>query len=153
MHAENLELARKQLGEDHLYVLRIRVAQARLDTVNGNPARADAALVDLIARLRKQGPNGVAALAQAIVARGDALLAQRRTAEAIPLLTEGLHLRESYLWDQSWELAIARERLGEALGRNDPRGKELLHKALSVFESQLGPENRQTQRVRRLVGT
>jgi tetratricopeptide (TPR) repeat protein/predicted Ser/Thr protein kinase len=146
---DNLELGRKQLGEDNLFVLRIRLAQARLAIASGNPARADADLAALIPRLRKVGTTGLPALAQALVARGDSLLLQRRTADAVALLTEAVTLREKLLWDQSWELAEARERLGEALGVRDPRGKDLLAQALKVLATQLGAQHPQTLRARK----
>ncbi len=148
---ENLDLGRQQLGEDNLFVLRTQLAQARLDVAEGNAARADAALAALIPRLRKVGTAALPALAQSLVARGESLLLQQRAADAVPLLTEAVTLRESFLWDQSWELAEARERLGEALGTRDPHGQDLVTGATKVLESQLGAEHPQSVRARRAL--
>ena len=90
-------------------------------------------------------------LAQALVARGDALLAERRSGEAITVLTEAVQLREQLLWDESWELAEARALLGEALGSRDPRGRELLTGALAVLEAQVGADHPLSQRARRVL--
>jgi eukaryotic-like serine/threonine-protein kinase len=147
--AENLELGRKQLGEESLFVLRTQLEQARLAIESGEGVRSDPELAALIPRLRKVGGPGLPALTQALVARGDALLMQHRNAEAVPLFNEAVQLRKTFLWDQSWELAEARERLGETLGPDTPRGKELLSLALPVLTSQLGEQHTLTLRARR----
>ena len=147
--AENLELGRKQMGEENVFVLRTRLEQARLAVESGAAAGAERELVALIPRLRNLGAPGLPALTQALVAHGDSLLLQRRAEEAVPLLREAVQLRESFLWEQSWELAEARERLGEALGANTSRGKELLAQALAVLSAQLGEQHPLTLRARR----
>lgn len=149
--AENLELGRKQLGEENVFVLRTHLARSRLTLANGRPEQASAELDALIPRLRAAGVAALPALAQALVAQGEALLDQGRASAAVPLLTRAVQLREQLLWDQSWELAEARARLGEALGLQSARGRALLASALTVLESQLGPDNPQTQRVRRVL--
>jgi hypothetical protein len=147
--AESLELGRKQMGDANVFVLRTRLEQARLAVESGSAAGAELGLAALIPQLRNLGAPALPALTQALVARGDALLMQRRTAEAAPLLSEAVELRESFLWDQSWELAEARECLGEALGPNTSRGKQLLAQALTVLDTQLGRQHPLTLRARR----
>ena len=149
---ENFEMGRKQLGEQHVMVLRTSLEQARLAVENGDAARAEPALLALIPRLRKLGAPGLPALTQALVARGDALLSLNRPAEAVPLLDEAVRLRETFLWDQSWELAEARERLGEALGPATAAGKALLTRAAKVLASQLGEQHPFTLRAREALG-
>jgi tetratricopeptide (TPR) repeat protein len=148
---EDLQLARRQLGADSLHALRIRLAQARLVLAGGNAARADDDLRALVEPLRKIGPVARPFLAQVMVARGDALIAQSKMSEAVPILAEAVRMREHLLWDQSWELAEARARLGEALGTEDPHARQLLAQAVAVLESQLGPQHPQTIRARKLL--
>jgi non-specific serine/threonine protein kinase/serine/threonine-protein kinase len=146
--AENFELARKQLGEQSVFTLRTRLEQARLAIERGDYT-AERDLSEVIALLRKLGAPALSSLSLALVARGDALLLQKRAAEAVPVLTEAVKLRETFLWDQSWELADARERLGEALGTHTPRGKELVTQSLRVLIAELGDQHPLTQRARR----
>jgi non-specific serine/threonine protein kinase/serine/threonine-protein kinase len=146
--AENLELARKQLGEQNLFVLRTRLEQARLAVEHGDATQPERDLRALIPQLRKLGAAALPPLTQALVAQGDALLMQQRNAEAVPPLREAVQLREGFLWDQSWELAEARERLGEALGANTPAGRDLLTASLRVLVSQLGEQHPLTLRAR-----
>jgi eukaryotic-like serine/threonine-protein kinase len=148
---EDLQLARRQLGAESLHALRIRLAQARLVLAGGNAARADEDLRALIEPLRKIGVSARPFLAELMVARGDALIAQRKMTEAVPILAEAVRMREHLLWDQSWQLAEARARLGEALGTDDPHARQLLAQAVAVLESQLGPQNPQTLRARKLL--
>jgi len=148
---ENVELARKQLGEANVLVLRTRLEQARLAVERGEAQVAERDLAALIPQLRKLGAPGLPPLTQALVARGDALLLQQRNAEAVPVLQEAVRLRASYLWDQSWELAEARERLGEALGPTTPPGKGLLENSLRVLIAQLGEQHPLTLRTRRAL--
>jgi eukaryotic-like serine/threonine-protein kinase len=146
--AENLELARKQLGEQNLFVLRTRLEQARLAVDRGEATAPELDLAALIPQLRKLGAPALPSLAQALVARGEALVLQQRNAEAVPVLREAVQLRETFLWPQSWELAEARERLGAALGANTPAGKDLLEQALRALVSQLGEQHPLTLRAR-----
>ena len=149
---EALRFGGEKLGADNLSVLGVRLAQARLALMKGDVARASAEVAPLLDPLREIGTTGRPVLAQALVARGEALMADRKAGEAVPVLTEAVQIREALLWDQSWELAEARARLGEALGARDARGHELLTQALTVLESQLGAEHPQTLRARRALG-
>nr|WP_298720015.1 serine/threonine-protein kinase [uncultured Steroidobacter sp.] len=145
-------LARKQFGDEHFFAQRARLAKARL-TANQQPfEKASAELADVITKLRAGGPAAQLALGQALIAQGELLLQNGRAAEAAPVLEEALKLREQVMWEQSWELAEARARLGEALvASGKPEGKQLIEQALGTLHSQLGPEHPQTSRAKRAV--
>jgi non-specific serine/threonine protein kinase/serine/threonine-protein kinase len=114
---ENLTLARKQLGEENLAVLRTRLARARIEIHKGNSDAGKTELVTLLPLLRKQGKAGQLPLGQALMLLGDALLADGRPVEAIQPLNEALQLRQTLLWDRSPDVAEARDRLAEARRR------------------------------------
>ena len=104
--------------------------------------------------LRKAGQPGLAPMAHALLGAGEALLAQGRPAEAVAPLREAVALREKLLPAQSWELAVARVRLGEALKRSHGEGATaLLSQGLSVLTEQLGGEHAQVQRARKAIAT
>jgi eukaryotic-like serine/threonine-protein kinase len=111
---ENLALGRKQLGEEHLAVLRTRLALARLEIRNGDKRRGDAELASLIELFRKQGKTGQLPLGQALVLQGDSLMLDGRRRDAIKPLTEALQLRQTLLWDRSPDIVEARKKLDEA---------------------------------------
>src|SRR6185369_10067491 len=71
--SENLALARKQLGDGNLAVLRTRLAQARMQIHGSEREAGNAELAQLIPLLRKQGKAGQLALAQALVLQGESL--------------------------------------------------------------------------------
>jgi serine/threonine protein kinase/tetratricopeptide (TPR) repeat protein len=147
-----LSLARKQFGDDHLFTQRARLAKARLTAREQPFATASAELADVITELRAGGPAAQLALGQALVAQGDLLTLNGHSAEATPLLEEAVKLREQVMWDQSWELAEARSRLGEAqVASGKPEGKDLIEQSLTTLQTQLGPEHPQTTRARRAV--
>jgi non-specific serine/threonine protein kinase/serine/threonine-protein kinase len=148
---ENLRLGNEKFGADNLFVLRIRLGHARLALAKGEAARAAAEIAPLIEPLRTIGTTARTVLAQALVVRGDALLAARRSGEAITLLTEAVQLREQLLWGESWELAEARALLGEALGARNVRGRELLTQGLAVLESQVGADHPLSLRARKAL--
>ena len=150
---ESLPLASTKFGANNLFTLRIRVERARLALLEGDATGADAELGALIDPLRKIGTTARPVLAQALVARGDARLAEGKPNDAVPFLMEGVQLRELLLWERSWELAEARALLGAALGAHDVQGQKLLKGALATLESQLGAEHPQTQRARKLLAS
>jgi tetratricopeptide (TPR) repeat protein len=145
-------LARKQFGEDHFFAQRARLAKARL-TANRQPfAKANAELAAVITKLRAGGPAAQLALGQALVAQGELLLQNGRAAEAAPVLEEAVKLREQVMWEQSWELAEARARLGEAhVANGKPEGKQLIEQSIATLQSQLGPDHPQTARAKRAI--
>jgi hypothetical protein len=146
---ENLEIAHRQFGPDHILTLRLRLAQARLALAAGQPADAHAQAVALLPALRALGGASASWVAHAQVIAGEALLALDRPREAAAALREAVTLREKLLWDGSWELAEARARLGEALG--DPEGTRLLEKAEAALRAELGADHPQTVRAARAL--
>ena len=61
-------------------------------------------------------------------------------------------LREQLLWSQSWELAQARARLGEAMKRSRLLGgTELQSRGADGLVSQLGSNHPQVLRARRVI--
>ena len=79
---------------------------------------------------------------------GDVELKQGEIAPASITLPEAVALREKYP-DDTWELAEARERLGEALARaGSDAAPAILEKAAHDLESQLGANRPQTLRAK-----
>ena len=61
-------------------------------------------------------------------------------------------MREKQLWAESWELAEARARLGEALkASGGADAAALLSQAAATLESQLGAAHPQVRRVRAVM--
>jgi hypothetical protein len=112
--SENFALARKQLGDGNLAVLRTRLAQARMAIRGGDRAAGSAELAELIPLLRKQGKTGQLALGQALVLQGDALLLDGKKKDAQAPLAEALQLRQTLLWEQSPDIAEAERLLDRA---------------------------------------
>lgn len=146
---ETLAMARKQFGPEHLYAQRVQLAKNSL-LANRQPAEQTLAeLADLANSFRAQGPAAQLPLAKALVVQGDLLLKQRRASDAVPLLEEAVRLREQTMWSDSWELAEARARLGEAqLASGKPQGRELIERSAKTLSEQLGTDHPQTQRAR-----
>ena len=113
---ENLALARKQLGDESLAVLRTRLAQARMAVHGSDRARGNAELAALVPLLRKQGKPGQLALGQALVLQGESLLLAGKRRDAAVPLSEALQLRQTLLWDGSPDIAEARAKLEDAQG-------------------------------------
>ncbi|WP_129642295.1 serine/threonine-protein kinase [Peristeroidobacter agariperforans] len=149
---ESFALARKQFGDDHFFAQRARLAKARL-TANHQPfEKANAELANVIAKLRAGGPAAQLALGQALITQGELLLQNHRAADAAPLLEEAVKLREQVMWEQSWELAEARARLGEAnVATGKAEGRQLIEQSVVTLESQLGPDHPQTIRAKRAI--
>lgn len=149
---ETLAMAHKQFGPAHLYAQRVQLAKTKLLAFKQPAEQTLAELMEVTAKLRTHGPAAQPPLAQALVAQGDVLIKQRRAAEALPLLEEAVRLREQTMWSESWELAEARARLGEAqLAVGKPAGKQLIEQSLATLQAQLGPEHPQTLRARRAI--
>jgi tetratricopeptide (TPR) repeat protein len=98
--------------------------------------------------MRKLGAQGESNLAQALEALGDAESHLGRLDDASATLKEAVAIREKSP-DDLWELAQARERLGEAfLKSGNPAASDLLKKAAQDLESQLGADHPQTLRAK-----
>jgi serine/threonine protein kinase/tetratricopeptide (TPR) repeat protein len=151
---QNLALENERHDLTSTAALRDRVYRARFALDEHHAAQAQTELAELITQYRKLGPPGQIGLAQALVAEGDALLAQSNAAPSVALLTEAVQLRGKVLWAQSWELAVAQERLGEALTTTgDARGRALLQRAAATLDAQLGTNHPETLRASRALGT
>jgi tetratricopeptide (TPR) repeat protein len=151
---ENLALARQSFGASAVLTLRVRLSLARIDMAAGDAGAAQAEFAALIEPLRQAGPTGAPLVASALFGSGEALLAQHQPAAAIAPLKEAVTLREQLQWPQSWELALARARLAEALmGSGGPGARELLRRSAADLTVQLGPDHSEVQHVRRLVAS
>ncbi len=149
---QNVMLAQERFGANHLLTLRAMLEQARIQLTMGAADEATAQFTALLPALRKLGPAANTQLANALIGAGDSLLAQSRAGEASALFQEAVQLREKLLWDQSWELAEARARLGESLARSGrPDGLAMLRQSAAVLEAQLGERHPQTLRARRAL--
>jgi hypothetical protein len=136
-------------GSDHLAMLNLALDEARFALADGKAAEARESVAALVPHLRKIVAPALTTLAQALVVAGDALLAQGRAADAVAPLREAEELRQRLLPAESWELAEARARLGEALLRlHDPSAREILRRALTTLVMELGEDHPQTLRAR-----
>ena len=105
-------------------------------------------LVGAVAGFRILGAQADTNLAQALQQLAETQLAQAQTQPAIAALQEALALRERS-HDQTWELAVARERLGEAFAASgNPAAPSLLRQAAQSLEAILGAGNPQTIRAK-----
>jgi len=141
-----------QYGPSHVLTQRAALALARVDLAEGNVDTARAQLLQVVAALRRLGPQAEANLTEALVALGETELTRGRPQEARAPLAEAVALREKN-GSQSWDLAEARERLGEALAALGDGGgaRALLQQAASTLETQLGANHPQTLRARRAL--
>ena len=146
-HAAALE----QYGPMNALTQRAALALARLDLTAGRAQAAGALLPEVAATLRRLGPQAEANLAEALVTLGEVDLAQGRPQDARAPLAEAVALREPE-GPLSWNLAQARERLGEALAATGDSGaRVLLQQAVTAMTIQLGAEHPQTRRARRAL--
>jgi non-specific serine/threonine protein kinase/serine/threonine-protein kinase len=143
------DAALKQYGDAHPLSLRARLALARLSAATGDVASAKRAASDVIPTLRKMGLQAQPFLAEALAMLGTMQLEGRQIPDALSSLREAVQLRE-HAGAQSWELAQARERLGEALqASGDTAGAvAMLEQAASMLEAQLGSDHPETVRAR-----
>ncbi len=142
------DAALAQYGPAHPLTLRAQLALAQLAAAAGDRAKAQIQLQAAVDGLRKLGPRGESNLAQALEALGDGESHLGRLEEARATLKEAVAIRERCP-DDLWELAQARERLGEALLKaGDPAATDLLKKAAQDLESQLGADHPQTLRAK-----
>ena len=150
--AQNLALALERFGASGILTLRVHLSHARIELEAGRTAGAYSEFAAQVEPLRKAGRPGQTLVAHALFGAGEALLAQGKAAEAVKPLREAVELREKLLWGQSWELALARTRLGEALKRSKaPGAAEMLNQGAAVLASQLGNDHPQVLRARRVI--
>jgi hypothetical protein len=137
-----------QYGPSHPLTLRTQLALDQVKAAGGFYADANTQLLEVIAALRKLGPQAEPTLAQALETLGDVQLHENRAQDAIPTLRESVALREKSRY-QNWELAEAQERLGEALAASgSDAAPGLLKQAAQELESQLGAAHPQTLRAK-----
>ena len=134
--AAALDASRAHYGPTHPLTLRGELALAGLDAAEGRNLDAKARLLPVVAALRTAGASAQTTLAQALVALGDVEMALRERADAIACYQEAIRLRAGG-WAGSWELAVARERLGEALaaGGAAREARELIGAAQAAFDA------------------
>ena len=151
--AQNLA-ATERFGPTGVMTLRVRISQARIELEAGHADAAYGQFAALVEPLRKAGRLGQPLVANALIGSGEALLVQGRAAQAAAPLREAVELRQKLLSAQSWELALARVRLGEALKRSGASGAtELLEQGTTDLAAQLGNAHPQVQRARRVLAT
>lgn len=149
--AQNLA-ATESFGPTGVLTLRVRISQARIELEAGHPEAAYDQFAALVEPLRKAGRPGQPLVAHALLGSGEALLARGRAADAVAPLREAVDLRQKLLSAQSWELALARVWLGEALKRSKVGGAtELLDQGTTDLAAQLGNGHPQVQRARRVL--
>ncbi|HEX5458595.1 MAG TPA: serine/threonine-protein kinase [Steroidobacteraceae bacterium] len=150
------DAAFKQYGKSHALTLRAALALARVDMAEGHANAARIQLVQTVTALRRLGPAAEANLSEALVALGETDLSRGRPRAARAPLAEAVALREKN-GPQSWDLAEARERLGEALAALGEAGaRALLQQAQSTLAIQLGanhPLALRAQRALQAMGT
>jgi eukaryotic-like serine/threonine-protein kinase len=142
------DAALAEYGAAHPLTLRSQLALAQMAAAAGNDEAAQVQLRATVEGMRKLGAQGESNLAQALEALGDAESRLGRLDEAGATLKEAVAIRERSP-DDIWELAQARERLGEAfLKSGNPAASDLLKKAAQDLESQLGADHPQTLRAK-----
>jgi eukaryotic-like serine/threonine-protein kinase len=150
--AAALAAALAQYGPRHLLTLRLQVAQGRLLAFSGHVEQGRADLLSAVDGLRKLGPTGQSNLAFALAVAGETALLLNQPAPAIAALLESVSLYQQQHY-AGWELATARERLGEAYAASGDRkrAQEELTGAAEQLESDLGAEHPETRRARAAV--
>jgi hypothetical protein len=142
------DAALTQYGAGHLLTLRAQLARAQLLAAYGRYEESQPLLRTIIAGLRKLGIQGEAILAQALESSGDGAAHLGLPDVAKTALQEAVAIREKSPSDL-WELAEARERLGETLlKQGNPGATALLKQAAQDLEIQLGADHPQTLRAR-----
>jgi hypothetical protein len=117
----------------------------------GHAIQAQAQLVAVIPALRRAGPQTVGDLAQALQSLGEAQLSAGQARQAVVPLQEAVALLGQSR-GPTWELAVARERLAEALAAGDGAGAhDLLVQAIAGLEAQLGATHPETLRAQRAL--
>jgi eukaryotic-like serine/threonine-protein kinase len=143
--------ALEQYGPAHVLTQRAVLALARVDLAQGHADAARTELLQVVTGLRQLGPQAETHLSEALVALGETEMSRGRPHAARAPLAEAVTLREKDE-SQSWLLAEARERLGEALAASGDGGaRPLLRQAASTLATQLGPNHPQTLRARRAL--
>jgi hypothetical protein len=137
-----------QYGPNNLATLSAQTSVANLKFRQGDLAGARAQLVAAATQLRDLGGRADSVLSQVLQYLGEIDLAAGRPADAIVPLQEGVTLLARFA-GSGWNLALLRERLGEALiAARRPGAADVLNPALSVLSAQLGDTHPETIRAR-----
>jgi eukaryotic-like serine/threonine-protein kinase len=145
------DAALAQYGAKHALTLRTQLALARLEMAEGRFGQAQEQLLALISALRHTGTPPAGDLAQALQSLGDVGLSEGQGSQAVAPLQEAVSLREQSS-DTPWELAVARERLGEALAAGGGAGaRDLLLQAAADLKVQLGAGHSETARAEKAL--
>ena len=138
--------ALKQYGASNVLTLHATLSLARVELAQGHADAARTQLLQTVTALRQLGPQAEANLSDALVALGETELSRGQPQQARTPLAEAVALREKN-GPQSWDLAEARERLGEALAAlGDGGARALLQQAASTLKTQLGADHPLTLR-------
>jgi tetratricopeptide (TPR) repeat protein len=142
------DTALAQYGAAHPLTLRTELALAQLTAAAGDHEKAHAPLQEAVAGLRRLGAQGESNLALALESLGDGAAHLGQIEEASATLKEAVAIREKSPSDL-WELAEARERLGETLFKaGNTAAPDMLKKAAHDLESQLGTDHPETLRAK-----
>ncbi len=140
------DAALAQYGAAHPLTLRTQLALAERAAGARDFESAKTLLQPTVEGMRKLGPQGEPNLAQALLVLGDAALHLGQNQLAGATLREAVAIREKSP-DDLWELALARERLGETLAQSgNAAAPEVLKRAAHDLESQLGADHPETVR-------
>jgi hypothetical protein len=105
-------------------------------------------LIATIAQLRDLGPRAHAFLAEALQHLGEIDLSAGKPADAVESLHESIAILSRFA-ASGWNIAVARERLGEALSAAGQLGAvEALNQAVKVLSVELGDEHTETVRAK-----
>jgi non-specific serine/threonine protein kinase/serine/threonine-protein kinase len=140
------DAALAQYGETHLLSLRTELAVLQVEVSLRHYQDAALRLIAVVGRLKTLGVQAEAVRAQALETLGTAYLGEQRYSDAVAVLQEAVEIRVKNPTD-IWELALAQERLGEALaGMGQGAAVNLLKNAARDLESQLGAGHPETLR-------
>jgi non-specific serine/threonine protein kinase/serine/threonine-protein kinase len=135
-----------QYGALHVLSLRTELALLQVDVSLRDYQDSALKLALVAGRLKGLGVQGEPIRAQALETLGSAYLGDHRYKDAAAVLQEAVEIRGKNPAD-IWELALAQERLGEALaGMEEPAAVSMLKNAARDLESQLGAAHPETTR-------
>ncbi len=140
-----------KVGIAALPALHAQLLLARVAAADGEFDAARTELDKICAALRGLGDHAALELADALVALGDADLGGPHPGSAAEPLREALALEEKWQ-GPAWQLAVTRERLGEALTANHPsEAAALLRAADQTLTGQLGVQHSETKRAHKAL--
>jgi hypothetical protein len=137
-----------QYGPNNLATLRAQATVANLRFKDGDAAGARVQLIAIAAQLRTLGGRAASTLAQVLQYMGEIDLATGKAGDAVGSLQEEIAVLSQFA-ESGWNVALARERLGEALiAAGQPGAAAVLNQAVSVLSTELGEEHPETVRAR-----